>query len=84
RFLVEGDGQLGFLFSTISAQAIRESDLNTLVKLSLTAAIENDLMAPPFPQVRFITLFQKIEKTQELGAGQKIGFKMSYQNNQPG
>lgn len=84
RFLVEGDGQLGFLFSTISAQAVRESDLNTLVKLSLTAAIENDLMAPPFPQVRFITLFQKIEKTQELGAGQKIGFKMSYQGNKPG
>lgn len=84
RFLVEGDGQLGFLFNTISAQAIREADLNTVVKLSLTAAIENDLMAPPFPQVRFITLFQKIEKTQELGAGQKIGFKMSYQNNQVG
>ncbi|MBX2917384.1 MAG: hypothetical protein KF856_19105 [Cyclobacteriaceae bacterium] len=84
RFLVEGDGQLGFLFNSISAQPIRESDLNTLVKLSLTAAIENDLMAPPFPQVRFITLFQKQEKTQELGAGQKIGFKMSYQGNKPG
>jgi hypothetical protein len=84
RFLVEGDGQLGFLFSSISTQPIRENDLNTLVKLSLTAAIENDLMAPPFPQVRFITLFQKIEKTQELGAGQKIGFKMSYDNNEPG
>lgn len=84
RFLVEGDGQLGFLFNTISSQPIRESDLNTLVKLSLTAAIENDLMAPPFPQVRFITLFQKQEKTQELGAGQKIGFKMSYQGNKPG
>ncbi|MCE7864906.1 MAG: hypothetical protein DYG99_15315 [Bacteroidetes bacterium CHB5] len=84
RFLVEGDGQLGSLFNTISVQPIQETDLNTLVQLSLTAAIENDLMAPPFPQVRFITLFQKQEKTQELGAGQKIGFKMSYQNNQPG
>jgi hypothetical protein len=52
--------------------------------LSLTIAIENDLMAPPFPQVQFITLFQKTEKTQELGAGQKIGFKMSYHGNQPG
>lgn len=80
RFLVEADGQLGFLFNTISQQSVAEGDLNTIVKLSLTAAIENDLMAPPFPQVRFITLFQKIEKTQELGAGQKIGFKMSYQN----
>ncbi len=45
----------------------------------MTLAIENDLMAPPFPDVRFITLHQKMEKTQELGAGQKIGFRMSYQ-----
>jgi hypothetical protein len=43
-------------------------------------AIENDLTAPPFPQVKFITLYQKLEKTQELGAGQKIGFQMSYHN----
>lgn len=81
RFLVEGDGQLGVLFSEISASPVTEADLNAIVKLSLTLAIENDLMAPPFTQVRFITLFQKIEKTQELGGGQKIGFKMSYQNN---
>jgi hypothetical protein len=37
-------------------------------------------MAPPFPQVQFITLMQKNEKTQEMGGGQKIGFKMSYQS----
>ena len=84
RFIVEGEGQLGFLFSAISEKPISELDLNTIVKLSLTIAIENDLMAPPFPQVQFITLFQKTEKTQELGAGQKIGFKMSYHGNQPG
>ncbi len=81
RFLVEGERQLGFLFNTISEKPISETDLNTIVKLSLTTAIENDLMAPPFPQVQFITLFQKTEKTQELGAGQKIGFKMSYHGN---
>lgn len=81
RFLVEGDRQLGFLFNTISEKPIGESDLNAIVKLCLTTAIENDLMAPPFPQVQFITLFQKSEKTQELGAGQKIGFKMSYHGN---
>ncbi|HRF35447.1 MAG TPA: hypothetical protein PLM56_18225 [Cyclobacteriaceae bacterium] len=84
RFMVEADGQLGSLFNSISQQPISKDDLCVIVKLSLMAAIENDLMAPPFTQVRFITLFQKIEKTQELGAGQKIGFKMSHQNNQPG
>lgn len=80
RFIVEGEGQLGTLFSSISNPPVNEEILNTLVKLALTLAIENDLMAPPFPQVRFITLYQKMEKTQELGAGQKIGFRMSYEN----
>jgi len=81
RFLVEGEGQLGFLYNTISQVPISELDLNSIVKLSLKIAIENDLMAPPFPDVRFITVYQKNEKTQELGAGQKIGFKMSYQSS---
>ncbi|MFZ1807633.1 MAG: hypothetical protein WAU36_10445 [Cyclobacteriaceae bacterium] len=80
RFLVEGEGRLGFLFKQISSKAIEPADLNAIAQHSLTTAIENDLMAPPFPQVRFITLHQKLEKTSELGAGQKIGFRMNYEN----
>jgi len=83
RFLLEGEGQLGFLFGSISSQAISEIEINQIVKIALQVAIENDLMAPPFPDVQFITLYQKNEKTQELGAGQKIGFRMSYQHNKP-
>lgn len=78
RYIIEGEGKLGVVFSHISEGPITEADLNILVKLALTLAIENDLMAPPYTQVKFITLYQKLEKTQELGAGQKIGFRMSY------
>ena len=78
RYIVEGEGKMGVVFSQISTAPITEQDLNILVKLALTLAIENDLMAPPYPQVKFITLYQKMEKTQELGAGEKIGFRMSY------
>lgn len=78
RYIIEGEGKLGVVFSHISEAEITEQDLNILVKLALTLAIENDLMAPPYPQVKFITLYQKLEQTQELGAGQKIGFRMSY------
>lgn len=80
RFLVEGEGRLGFLYNQISTKPIEAIDLNNIVQNALTIAIENDLMAPPFPQVRFITLHQKMEKTSELGAGQKIGFRMNYEN----
>lgn len=81
RYVVEGDGQLTAIANKISTGPITEPELAILVKLCLMLAIENDLIAPPFPDVRFITLHQKMERTQELGAGQKIGFQMSYQSN---
>ncbi|MFN8689331.1 MAG: hypothetical protein ACK5XL_04950, partial [Cyclobacteriaceae bacterium] len=84
RFLVEGEGQLGVDYAGISPGPVTDADLNNIVKLSLTIAIEIDLMAPPFPQVRFITLHQKMEKTQELGGGQKIGFRMNFQDKLTG
>lgn len=80
RYVIEGDGRLGALFNKISGGPISEMELNILVKLVLMIAIENDLMAPPFPQVQYITVYQKMEKTQELGGGQKIGFRMSFED----
>ena len=81
RYIVEGNGRLGSLFNKISGGPISEMELNVLVKIALTVAIENDLVAPPFPQVQFITVNQKNEKTQEMGSGQKIGFRMSFEND---
>ena len=78
-FFVEGEGQLSFLFNKVSEGPLQRENLNALVKLALAIAIVNDLMAMPYPQVRFITLHQKLEHTPDLGGGQKIGFKMSYQ-----
>lgn len=78
RFFIEGEGQLATLFNKISDHSLANETLNALVKLSLAIAIENDLMAMPYPDVKFITLYQKLEHTPDLGGGQKIGFQMSY------
>lgn len=80
RYVIEGGGRLAEISNKVSGAPVTDQELNLLVKLAMTIAIENDLMAPPFPQVQFITLMQKNEKTQEMGGGQKIGFKMSYQS----
>lgn len=80
HFIVEGDRQVGFMFETVSAKPLENVDLNILNKLIIAQAAENDLLAPPFPKIRNITVREKIEKTQSLGAGSKIGFQMSYQN----
>jgi hypothetical protein len=78
RFFMEGEQQFTSFYGTISENPISEPDLQNIVKISLKVAIKNDLMAPPYSRVRSITLNQKNEHTVELGGGQKIGFRMSY------
>lgn len=82
RYFIEGEGRLESVSNTISTQAVSHIDLEVIVKLTLAMAIENDLMAPPYPKVKFITLIQKLEHTPDLGGGQKIGFQMSYEATQ--
>ncbi|MEP1033414.1 hypothetical protein [Ekhidna sp.] len=79
-FIVEGDRQVGFMFKSAAAKELKNVDLNILIKLIISQAAENDLVVPPFPNIRNITVREKLEKTQSLGAGNKIGFQMSYQN----
>lgn len=81
HFVVEGDRQVGFMFESISAKPLEKVDLDILIKLIISQAAENDLIAPPFPKIRNITVREKMERTQSLGAGNKIGFQMSYQND---
>jgi len=77
RFIVEGDRQVNFLFEPVSSKPIDQADLNILTHLIITQAIENDLVAPPFNQIRGLTLQQKMARTEVVGAGHKIGFQMS-------
>ncbi|MEQ9402893.1 MAG: hypothetical protein RIM99_04855 [Cyclobacteriaceae bacterium] len=82
RFIVEGDKQINFMFETVSTKQIEQVDLNVLIQLIITQAIENDLVVPPFQKIRGLTLQQKIAKTEIMGAGNKIGFQMtSFENS---
>jgi hypothetical protein len=77
RFFIEGERELE-VYNRVSEQPISEEDLKQMVKIVLKMAIENDLVAPPFIEVKSITLNQKRDHIMELG-GQKIGFRMSYE-----
>lgn len=79
RFFVEGEKELSE-YNRISDDPITEDLLRRIVKIVLKMAIENDLIAPPYTQVKSVTLHQKREHTPEMGGGQKIGFRMSYEN----
>jgi hypothetical protein len=79
RFFIEGEKHLSE-YNKISEGPITPEILKSIVRIVLRMAIENDLIAPPFKEVKSITLHQKREHTPELGGGQKIGFRMSYEN----
>lgn len=83
RFFIEGERELRE-YNEISPNAITEDDLKMFVKIVLKMAIENDLVAPAFTEVKAITLNQKRDHTLELGGAQKIGFRMSYEQKTEG
>lgn len=77
RFLVEGEKQLSFMFDNVSQKEISATDMNIIIQLVLSQAIDSDLVTRPFPEIRAITLNEKILKTQALGGGYKIGFQLT-------
>ena len=79
RFFIEGEKDLE-PYNKISENPLTEEDLKKVVKIVLKMAIENDLVAPAFTEVKSITLNQKKDHTLELGGAQKIGFRMSYEH----
>lgn len=83
RFFIEGERDLS-AYNAISANPITEEDLKLLVKIVLKMAIENDLVAPAFTEVKAITLHQKRDHTMALGGAEKIGFRMSYEHKTEG
>ncbi|HET9486333.1 MAG TPA: hypothetical protein VFO54_02820 [Chryseosolibacter sp.] len=83
RFFIDGERELE-RYNTMSEHPISEEDLKQVVKIVLKMAIENDLVAPAFTEVKSITLSQKRDHTLELGGAQKIGFRMSYEQKTEG
>lgn len=79
RFFIEGEKQLSS-YNKISEKPLSDTDLKHLVKTTLVMAIENDLMALPYHQVKSITLSQKLDHTPEFCGSKKIGFRMSYEH----
>lgn len=77
HFLIQGDGQLNYMGGNISHDPVTATDLSVFIQLAISQAIDSDLVSAPFPSIRTITLNQKFERSQALGAGYKIGFQMS-------
>lgn len=77
HFFIEGIKPLAFIFPEISGNIVSAPILKHFIEKAMVAAIEHDLVAPAYPQLRTISLYEKINQHIGLGRGQKIGFQIS-------
>ncbi len=81
HFFLEGVGQMNFLFQDIDNNVLNKDWLRLIIEKAMAASIDIDLIGPRYPDIRNISLHQKLKENMAAVRGQKIGFQMSYENN---
>lgn len=77
HFMVEGKGQLGFLFRDLPQSVLSDAILRHIIQVSFAYALEFDLLTPPYEIVSKVTVFQmhEIEASSQMSTGKRLGFK---------
>lgn len=87
HFMVEGEGQLGFLYEDFSNDIICEEVLDNILERSIIYCLDSDLLLRPFAQEKEISLHQKQSMLANSGypTGKHIGYlfksEIEQQNN---
>ncbi|MCJ0743061.1 hypothetical protein [Pedobacter montanisoli] len=87
RFIVEGEGALGFLYEVFGDDVINEETLTDILERAILLCLNNDLQLPPYAQVKDVTLHQKqsIMAASGYPTGKRLGYQFkseTQQNNQ--
>ncbi|MDJ0366576.1 hypothetical protein QMK33_15560 [Hymenobacter sp. H14-R3] len=78
HYFLEGVQQLKLPDNDMSHNAITDESLRLFVESAMIAAVNNDLIAPPLPEIQKISVKQKLEN-QQVSWGRKVGFSFSSQ-----
>ena len=79
HFMVEGRGQLGFLFRDLPNSTLDEAKIRQIIQVSITHAIEFDLITPPYDIIQEVSVMeiQAISSELAMATGKRLGFKFS-------
>lgn len=77
HYMIEGKGQLGFLFKDFKGSTFTEKEMEKVLEVAMKHAIEFDLHSPPYEKVQFVDVLQikTQSSSQELRTGKRLGFK---------
>ena len=77
HYMVEGKGQLGFLFKDFKGSVFNKKEMVKVLDVAMKHAIDFDLHTPPYEEVKFINVMQikTLSSAHELRTGKRLGFK---------
>lgn len=77
HFMVEGKGQLGFLFRNLQEDVISDESIRHIIQCSMAYAIEFDLITPPYDLIQEVSVVQinTISSDLKVATGKRLGFK---------
>ncbi|GAB3326642.1 hypothetical protein GCM10027511_36720 [Hymenobacter humi] len=78
HYYLEGVQQLELPDNDMSDNIITPKTMRLFVESAMIAAVNNDLIAPPLPEIQKISVKQKMEN-QQVSRGSKVGFSFSAQ-----
>ncbi|ERM82527.1 hypothetical protein P872_05745 [Rhodonellum psychrophilum GCM71 = DSM 17998] len=82
KFFLEGDRKMVYHFPELQDNPVTGQKMQDFVELLVSAALDNDLLAPAFGDIMIITYLQKLEHTSGMGHPKKIGFDSFAKNRQ--
>lgn len=79
HFMVEGQGELGFLFQNLGKRKLTERVMLQIVQCAMTYAIEFDLITPPYDSIQVVSIGQieEISSDLQVATGKRLGFRFS-------
>lgn len=77
HFMIEGKGQLGFLFRDLQQSTLSDAIICNIIHVSFVYALEFDLFTPPYDMVSRVSVSQmlEIQNNDKLSTGKRLGFR---------
>jgi hypothetical protein len=77
HFMMEGKGQLGFLFRDLTKSELNDAIMIHIIHSTFVHALEFDLLTPPYEIVSKVSVVQMLEmgQNEQPSTGKRLGFK---------
>lgn len=86
HFFVEGKRQLGFLYNDFENAVLSDNYIRAIIESVVLYALDFDLLAPPYDQVKELTVLEKIEQLglSAVKTGKRLGFRFEADSDRVG